>query len=262
VAILVGTSGFSYDDWRGPFYPPDLPAAAMLPFYAARFDALELNYTYYAMPSARTLDAMAAKAGDRLVFTVKAHREITHDRSAGPETVGRFCQALGPLRERGRLGCVLLQFPWSFPRDRAAQEYLSRLRDLFGDVPLVAEFRHRRWIDDRAFAFLRERGIGYCAVDQPALPNLVPPVAAATSPVGYVRFHGRNAAHWWEHREAWQRYDYRYTREELAAWVPRILALAGETETVYVFTNNHYQAKAVENAGMLRDLLRQGEEQG
>ncbi len=256
--ILVGTSGFSYKDWKGPFYPPGISQAAMLPYYAGHFGALELNFTYYRPPDARTLGRMVEKTDGRVAFTVKAHQDMTHHRIAGEKDYRAFISALAPMRESGTLGCILAQFPWSFPYGDDSREYLRRLAGYFGDTPLVVEFRHVRWIREEVFGLLRELGLGFCCVDQPRLKGLLPPVVEATSPTGYVRFHGRNAARWWNHDQAHERYDYLYTREQLEEWVPRIRALAEKTEKTFVFTNNHYEAKAVENARMLVGMLEEG----
>ncbi len=254
--ILIGTSGFSYADWKGRFYPAGIAASGMLPFYARHFGALEINYTYYRMPDAPTLERMAEKSEGAVTFTVKAHQDLTHSRTGGDAALGSFREALRPLTERGVLGCVLAQFPWSFPYGPDQTAYLARLAGGLGEIPLVVEFRNARWIRPEVFSFLREGGIGFCCVDQPRLRGLVPPVAEATSRIGYVRFHGRNAAAWWRHEEAHERYDYLYSETELAEWVPRIRALERATDKVFVFTNNHYEAKAVTNAKMLEELLR------
>ncbi len=253
--ILIGTSGFSYADWKGPFYPKGIAQGEMLPFYAESFSALELNYTYYRMPDAATLERMVAKTGGKVTFSVKAHQDITHTRGVGEEVFAAFREGLAPLRQSSTLGCVLAQFPWSFPFGPAGIEYLKRVAGSFTGIPTVVEFRNGAWVREEVFGMLREQGLGFCCVDQPRLKGLLPPVAVATSRIGYVRFHGRNAARWWEHEEAHERYDYLYTEAELAEWVPKIKALEKETERVFVFTNNHYEAKAVTNARMLEKML-------
>jgi uncharacterized protein YecE (DUF72 family) len=253
--ILIGTSGFSYKDWKGEFYPPNITQGEMLPFYACNFSVVELNFSYYRMPDPSTLGRMVEKTGGDLIFTIKAHKDITHGRRAGPEVFTRFSEALLPLRESSTLGCVLAQFPWSFSYGPSSMEYLESLAENFQGIPVVVEFRQVRWIRDEVFELLRRSGLGFCCVDQPRLKGLVPPTVKATSPVGYVRFHGRNAARWWDHDHAHERYDYLYSREELAEWVPRIRELARKTEKTFVFTNNHFEAKAVTNARMLTEML-------
>lgn len=253
--IFIGTSGFSYDDWKGRFYPPDIKANEMLPFYAKHFSALELNYTYYRMPDAHALDRMVHKTGGRVTFTVKAHQDITHTRPPGSRLFAGFREALSPLTESSTLGCVLAQFPWSFYFGAPGCEYLKRLSDGFRGIPVVIEFRNSRWIREEVFDFLKKEELGFCCVDQPRLKGLMPPLAVATSSTGYFRFHGRNAGLWWKHEQPHQRYDYLYTEEELIEWVPKIKKIAAVTERTFVFTNNHYEAKAIKNARMLADLL-------
>lgn len=253
--IKVGTSGYSYADWKGTFYPPKLSERNFLEFYARHFDVCELNFTYYRLPDRNIFRRMLEKTGGGFDFVVKAHQSITHSRDAGTREIFQFGKALEPLREADVLGCVLLQFPYSFRPEKTSFEYLARLRDSFADIPLVAEFRKRDWIKERTFDFLRKVGMGFCNVDEPPLPGLMPPTAEATSPVGYFRFHGRNRERWWKHEDPAERYDYLYSREELEEWVPRITAVEKKTGRTFVFTNNHFQAKAVKNADMLKDLL-------
>ena len=163
--------------------------------------------------------------------------------------------ALQPLIDAGKLGCVLAQFPYSFhpvPDNRA---YLRRLRDGFGDLPVVVEFRNAGWVTPPTFDLLRSLKLGFCSVDEPDLKGLMPRVAIATGPVGYVRFHGRNAAKWYAHAEAWERYDYTYNQDELREWVPKLQALDGEAPLTLVYFNNHYRGQAVRGARDLGQLL-------
>jgi len=253
--IRIGTSGFSYKDWKGPFYPDKFPDRDMLDYYAGSFSAVEINSTYYAIPRPENMEAMARKADGRLEFVVKANQDITHNREKMEHAITPFITALRPLRDRRILGCVLLQFPYSFHHNTENREYLSVLKDRFDEIPLVAEFRNRNWIRDELFEFLRSRGIGYCCVDEPALPGLPPPIAAATSPVGYVRFHGRNREKWWTHEKAEERYDYEYSKEELSEWLPKINALAALAIKLYIFFNNHPGGQAVRSARMMQSLI-------
>ena len=157
------------------------------------------------------------------------------------------------------LGCILAQFPYSFHATPQNRDFLRWMRDGFGELPLVVEFRNSRWLVEESFALLQELGLGYCCVDEPRLRGLMPPIARATSPdVAYVRFHGRNAEKWWKHDEAWERYDYSYSDEELQEWVPKIKGLAEEADIVYCFANNHWEGQAVSTARQLSLLLGQG----
>ncbi len=254
--LYIGTSGFSYNDWVGPFYPPDLPKREWLSYYAREFRACELNFTYYRMPSPRTLAQMAAKVPPGFRFTLKAPDVLTHKREeATPEAFATFKAALRPLQDQGKFGCVLAQFPYSFRANAENRAHLARLREELADLPIVVEFRNRGWLTEETFELLRQLRLGFCCVDEPRLHGLIPPIARATADVAYVRFHGRNAAKWWQHEHAWERYDYRYTPEELSEWVPKVRTLAEQAQAVYLFANNHWQGQAVDTARQLRLLL-------
>ena len=254
--FLIGTSGYQYEDWPGPFYPVDLPKTRWLGYYADRFPAVELNFTYYQMPGARQLERMAERAGGRLRFAVKLHRSLTHERPDDPRTHARtFREALRPLGERGALGPLLAQFPFSFHHEPRGEDYLRRLLDELVGLPVAVEMRHRGWFDDELRALLRERGVALVAVDLPSLRDLPRPSAETTAPFAYVRFHGRNAAQWWQHAKPSDRYDHRYTAEELRPWVPRLASMAEGSREVWVFMNNHYVGKAVAAADLLGELL-------
>lgn len=259
--LHVGTSGFSYNDWVGPFYPEGLHNREFLRFYAQEFSTCELNFTYYRIPDAHTLERMSARTPDGFLFTLKASREMTHKREDSEVASTRFVAALDPLVQVGKLGCILMQFPWSFKNTPLNRDYLSLSRDRLRDtktgdlLPVVVEFRNREWIADETFALLRKLDLGFCCVDQPRFRTLMPPIAQSTSRVAYVRFHGRNSTKWWKHDEAWERYDYTYSEEELKEWVPKIQRLNTEAEDTYVFSNNHWQGQAVDTARQLRMLL-------
>lgn len=251
----IGTSGFSYDDWVGPFYPADLKKQDWLAFYAREFKALEINYTYYRMPTARTLDGMARKVPPGFVFTIKTPQEMTHTRDADPALFSQFIEALKPIIDQAKFGTILAQFPFSFPRTRENTDYLKEFRARFGDLPVVVEFRNAHWLTRETFEFLREQSLGFCCVDEPQLKGLLPPVAVATSNTAYVRFHGRNALKWWEHEHPYERYDYTYRKEELTEWIPKIKKLNESAQAVFVFANNHYGGQGIDTARQLRLML-------
>ena len=253
--IKVGTSGFSYAEWKGSFYPERLPPQQMLEFYARHFSAVEINSTYYHIPPPRNMAAMAKRAEGRVEFSVKAHQDMTHARDKYADALPLFREAIAPLREAGALGCVLMQFPFSFKTTPANIDFLREIASDLAPDPVVVEFRHRSWTTDETFGLLRDLGLAYCCVDEPHLPNLPPPVVRVTAPIAYVRFHGRNCQKWWAHAEAWERYDYLYSEAELLEWVPRIRALAEATQKCYAFLNNHARGQAVTNAQMLIGLL-------
>jgi uncharacterized protein YecE (DUF72 family) len=255
MTILIGTSGFSYDDWVGPVYPEDLPKREWLAHYAREFPTCELNFTYYRIPGARTLDQMAAKVPEGFLFAVKAFQGITHEREKPEPQIKEFTAALAPLIDAQKFACVLAQFPTSFHANDANRAYLRSLREGFGDLPVVVEFRSRDWVGEGTFDELRALKFGFCCVDEPRFESLMPPVAAATGPVAYVRFHGRNAARWWKHDEAWERYNYTYSDEELSEWLPNLRQLDETAPLTLVYMNNHWQGQAVGSARQLKLLL-------
>jgi uncharacterized protein YecE (DUF72 family) len=197
-AIVLGTSGWSFRDWVGPFYPPGTERARMLDYYAREFPAVEVNSTYYRIPHPRTFEAIEKKTPPGFEFVVKTHHDMTHLQTRDPQAYRDFLHAIRPLREAGKLTGILAQFPYAFRRTPENEEFLRRLRELLGeDAPLFIEFRHRSWMDEEVFRELDRDRLGYVSVDEPDLPGLVPPVARVTGPGGYVRFHGRNREAWW-----------------------------------------------------------------
>jgi uncharacterized protein YecE (DUF72 family) len=256
--LYIGTSGFSYADWRGVFYPQTMKQGDFLAYYAQRFDCVELNFTYYRQPAAHAMAAMAAKVPDAFKFTVKAHRTMTHEIPGGSDLAAefeRFRQGMLPVVEAGKLGCVLFQFPWSFRPSKGNYDYVLSLPDRLDYAQVVVEFRNNGWARDEVYEALRQQAIGFCCADEPELRGLFPRVAVATSGVSYLRFHGRNAAKWFNHKEAWERYDYLYNREELAQWVPKIHEMADASDDMYVFFNNCHRGQAAVNAAQMQELL-------
>jgi len=252
--ILVGTSGYSYQDWKGPFYPADIGDGDMLAFYARRFPVVEINFTYYRIPAARTIAGIVRKAPG-MTFAAKLTGEMTHEGKLTKGLVKEYRQGMAPMTDAGVLGCVLAQFPWRFAYSSAAMVFLKELAAHFGDLGLVAEMRNVSWARRDAFAELKKLDVGFCNVDEPALKGLMPATAEVTSDVGYFRFHGRNREKWWRHGDAGERYDYLYAEGELAEWVPRIQDVAAKAKKTYVFMNNHPLGKAVTNAEMMMEML-------
>lgn len=255
--IHVATSGYSYPDWIGPFYPEKTPRSKMLEYYSQHFNFTEINSSYYHVPSAQTVESLLKRTPETFRFAVKAHRAMTHERTATGADCRHFAEVLKPMMESGRLICVLLQFPYSFHPNSENIGWLERLRDWLAPFRLAVEFRNGRWISQETFAWLRERELAYVSVDGPPLKGLVGRHAVATAGIAYVRFHGRNSRKWWEHEQAYQRYDYLYKEEELAEWVEplkKLDSIAGET---FVCFNNHFVGQAVVNARMLSKLLQE-----
>lgn len=225
----------------------------MLAHYVRHFETVELNFSYYRMPDARTLDAIAAKTPDGFTFWVKANQETTHmlNRDVAPV----FLEALEPMTAAGKLAGVLMQFPQSFHRTVDARKYLSATLEDFASVPLAVEFRHRSWDCPEVLAGLRERNVTVVIPDVPAIEALYGPAPAVTTRTGYLRLHSRDASKWYAGAQA--RYDYNYTeadiREFLDGWSP----LAGRTDRVYTFFNNCHRGQAAENALAMRRILQQ-----
>ena len=263
--LYIGTSGFQYGDWVGEFYSKTIQPEGMLSAYEEEggFNAVELNFTYYTLPSTRTLAGMLKKTSPQFRFTVRSHKEMTHEiwedqtRRSFKETdpvFRAFRGGLEPLVEAGRLGSVLLQFPSFFWPKQENLDFIARGHELLKGVPTVVEFRNRAWLREETFDFLKKEGLGYCIVDEPKLPRLLPYEPRATGPIAYFRFHGRNPD--WFGPDKHQRYNYLYSREELEKFLPDIQGMAKEHET-YVFFNNCYGAKAARNALELKHLLKE-----
>ncbi len=253
--MLIGTSGFHYADWIGTFYPPTLPKDEWLAYYSQHFRACELNFSYYRVPTAQTFERMLEKSAGRVNFVVKAHQEMTHERADNAAVFSAFIEALQPLIEADAFGGVLAQFPFSFHATSANSDYIKRFRERMGAIPLIIEFRNHHWVSEATFTLLKRLNCGFCCVDEPRIAGLLPPLAVATSDIGYVRFHGRNQEKWWQHDTPEERYTYRYSEAELQEWVPKIRLLSQKATHVYLFTNNHPQGHAVENAKQLERLL-------
>jgi len=253
--ILIGTSGYSFRDWVGPFYPSGTRAKDFLPYYARHFGTVEVNSTYYGIPRPEVLARMADKTPEHFRFVVKLNQAMTHDRSLDSNVVRDFQAAIEPLKRAGKYDGLLAQFPWAFRRTPENRRFLASLRDRLATEPLFVEFRHDSWLTSGLEGSLREHGMGFCAVDEPRLSHLMPPVAMVTSDDAYVRFHGRNEAAWWGGGA--HRYDYDYRREELEEWVSKIRELADRARRVYLFFNNCHAGQAARSAKLMQDLLRQ-----
>lgn len=260
--LYLGTSGFAYDDWIGVFYPLSLPKRGWLSFYANEFNTLEINSTFYSLPKPSTLSSMSIRTPPNFLFSVKAHQELTHKRQGNEQVFSAFIKTIEPLAKTGKLGCILAQFPYSFVYSPENMKYLEFLRERLSGFPLVIEFRHISWLKKSVFDFLRRLKIGFCCVDEPQLPRLLPPIAEATGPIAYLRFHGRNAEKWWRHQFAYERYDYTYSEAELAEWLPKIKKLISSAEKTFIFANNHYRGQAIDTIRKLKRMLEKDVKEG
>ena len=255
--ILIGTSGYSYEDWVGPVYPAGTPKREFLPLYAGEFPIVELNFSYYQQPSPRTLAGMIDAAPKGFLFTLKAHRSMTHEiTDSWEKDISAFREGIRPLVEARRLAAVLLQFPYSFAYTPESRRRLAELCARLEGLPLAVEFRKRDWQKQSVEAGLRERGVALVSVDEPDLPGLPAAADTATADLAYIRFHGRNAANWWTGDNA-SRYDYLYSLDELAQWTERVKAILARARLLLIFFNNHRRGQAVTNARQFGELLAQ-----
>ena len=169
--ILIGTSGYSFDDWEGPFYPPGTPKGKRLDFYVRHFPCVEINSTYYRIPHPAVMMKLVEKTPPGFEFTVKANEAMTHKRSRDPDTYRSFLECLEPMRREDRFHGVVLQFPWAFRNDAPARAHLAWLRGALPSMPLWAEFRHASWNRPEVYRFLGDLDLGFIAVDEPQLPE-------------------------------------------------------------------------------------------
>ncbi|MFO8034838.1 MAG: DUF72 domain-containing protein [Candidatus Bipolaricaulota bacterium] len=256
--IRIGTSGYSFKDWVGTIYPQGLPQREWLGYYARQFDSVEINATYYRVPSPRMMEALVRKVDpDEFLFTVKVPAEMTHQRGKLAETVEPFLSGIQPLVEAGCLATLLAQFPYSFKRSEESCRHLEALREAVpGEIPLHVEFRNQGWYQPELFEFLAEHDLGFVNVDLPALPRLpTDKTSLVTNGIGYFRFHGRNAAKWWRHDTPGERYDYLYSGDELAEWIPAINNASQESGLTLLFLNNCHRGKSAVNAVQLQRQL-------
>jgi uncharacterized protein YecE (DUF72 family) len=298
--IRVGTCSWADESFSKAWYPKGVKGSERLSYYAERFDVVEANSTFYRLPDEELVARWARLVPDGFVMHVKAFGLMTrhpvkldvlpedlHDavepdergrvdrpsREVRGEVFRRFLAALEPLREAGRLGGILMQFPpYVVPKPRS-YEYLEWAREQLDGYEMLVEFRHKAWFEDPAepLAFLEQHGMTYVTVDAPA--DVIPLVVGRTSGTAYVRFHGRNRATWFKRTGSTaERFDYLYSPTELREWAKTLRGLAGEAEVVYAMFNNNGRsgggevphdladgraevAQAPTNAAMLKALL-------
>jgi uncharacterized protein YecE (DUF72 family) len=290
--LRIGTSGWSYPTgkgtWNGIFYPATrakrdgTAGFDELRFYARHFDTVEVNTTFYGQPRRDVSESWAARTPAGFEFSLKLYQKFTHPRmfrdaarKSAPDSDGglldllaevtqsdidEFRRGIEPIASRGKLGALLAQFPPSFKDAPASRDYLLRLLEWFSDYPIAVELRHRSWSDAIAdtLALLGAFGAAFVQIDEPKFrlsirQNYLPNVKGFY----YMRLHGRNAAQWWRHDKSEDRYNYLYSAEELREFSD----IAGAAKTLvkksYLYANNHFAAKAVTNAVMLKAQLGQ-----
>ncbi len=258
--LIIGTSGYSYEDWRGAFYPETLSRNEFLTYYAGEFNGVELNFTYYSMPGRRTIERMVEFTPEEFSFSVKANKLFTHVRDeTALEAVPSFLAGLAPLLESGKLSALLFQFPYSFHYNKETRVYLKKLIGSFRDrgltgTSIAVEFRNTDWLKASVIDTFKKENLTLVEVDLPELKGLPLPDDTVTSDTGYIRFHGRNKSNWWKGDNV-SRYDYLYTREELSRWKSLISRMTKHVKILLIFFNNHHKGKAVLNARMLKKML-------
>ena len=259
--ILIGTSGYDYPEWKGVFYPPEIKRADFLFYYSTQFNALELNNTFYNMPTAERLYSFYQRSQGRIKFSIKANRMLTHEVTRQwTDASDQFKLALNPLLEKDSLCAVLFQFPQSFRYTNDNRIYLAKLLEVFQGYPVVVEFRHREWIRESVFQGLVQRQASIAFCDMPQLKSL--PNAdfhdelyfQMMGPIAYIRLHGRNADAWYA-QEGSARYLYDYSDEELIQFVPGISRIKDKGKLIQVYFNNHPNGNGAKNAKRLIGML-------
>jgi uncharacterized protein YecE (DUF72 family) len=234
--IHIGTSGWNYDHWQGPFYPDDLPQNNWFAFYSCDFDTVEINNTFYHQPQDSTYDAWRKQAPDGFTYAVKANRYLTHLKCLkDPEDpLERFL--MGARRLKAHLGPVLYQLPPNWKRNLPRLETFVKL--LPGDLTHVVEFRNRDWLCDDTYALLDDHGVALCMHDM-----LRRHPRRVIGPIVYLRFHG-----------AGKTYGGRYRKRQLQSWVDWIRDESGDRD-VFAYFNNDENGYAVCDTKRLRELF-------
>ncbi len=293
--ILTGTCSWADKTLvdSGRFYPREAKSAEeRLRYYAEQFPLVEVDSSYYGLPSEKNAGLWVERTPDNFTFDVKAFRMLTQHPtppSALPKDIReslpralvekknlyprdlpsnvidevwfRFASALLPLDSAGKLGVIVFQFPPWFLPGTQSKDYITEAKERLPQYRIAIEFRNETWLSeknaDRTLVFLRDRSLPFVCVDEPqGFPTSVPPIAEATADIALVRFHGRNTATWAKRNiPASERFDYLYSEDELREWVPRIEHLAAETREVHLLMNNCRDDKAVVGARQLRALL-------
>lgn len=260
--VLIGTSGYDHPELKGSFYPENLARKNFLEFYSTKFNALEINSTFYGMPTAERMNSFFHRTQGRVKFSVKLTRVMTHEIDGNWKNHSRqFLDAISPLREKDVLSAILVQFPESFRYTNDNRFYLSALLQSFLNFPSVVEFRHKDWIRESVFEGLEKRRAGIVFCDMPAIGNLPDGTALKTpfiGPEAYIRLHGRNENGWYAHTapgEETKRYDYEYSQEELDSFVPIIRKAHEEGRRVHLYFNNHPKGIGFRNALEMKKIL-------
>ena len=288
--ILVGTSSWADPGFVEEWYPPGMPARERLPWYAERFEAVELNSSFYAVPEPGMVERWARATPDGFVFDVKLHRLLSRhaadlkslppDLRDGVETnergrvrltaeleaavAERTLEAVAPLERAGKLGAFLLQLTPAFAPGKHRLEELDGLLERFAPHVVAVELRHRGWLSEkraeRTLAWMSERGAAFVAVDAPRADHvpILPPIDAVTNDaLAYLRMHGRDADAYMHGKTVAERFAYRYSDEELEEIAGRARGLAEQAREVHALFNNNRGADAPTAASRFRELIGQ-----
>ncbi len=241
--ILLGTSGWSYRDWIGPFYKKK--EKSMLKAHSKVFKTVEIDSTFYAYPSKGTVMGWVKYSPEDFVFSAKLPKLITHEKMLNleegvEEDLNRFCDLIRPILLNGKLGCLLIQLPPKYAFDPNHLEKFFRI--LPAEFKFAVEFRHLSWMRNETWKLLKKYEVAYTIVDEP----LLPPEVQVTSDFAYFRWHGHGTRPW---------FNYRYKVEELKPWAPKVRKVAKGVKKVYGYFNNHFHGYAVENCLQVLEML-------
>jgi uncharacterized protein YecE (DUF72 family) len=244
MSLLVGTSGWSYKEWVGPFYEKK---TGMFSHYKKYFDTTEINSTFYSYPSEGMIMGLLRNAPPGFVFSAKLPKLITHDKWLNPDEdiendTHRFLGLMRPLAEH--LGPILIQLRPKFNFEDHIGDLETYLDFIPKNYEWAIEFRHESWLREETFDVLRKYNVAYAVVDEP----LLPPEVHTTADFSYIRWHGHGERLW---------YDYNYSEEQLENWVPKVKDITSSVRRTYGYFNNHFNANAVKNAVEMLELLGQ-----
>ncbi|MBT8383074.1 MAG: DUF72 domain-containing protein [Ignavibacteriaceae bacterium] len=264
----IGTAGWSYKDWVPNFYPKNQSTKFdWLQFYSRYFNCVEVNSTYYAYLSPKIVEGWIRKVSDNVdfIFHVKLHQDFTHKRKYDEQNVKAVRYNLDLLAKAERLGGLLIQFPYSFPYDNSATQFIQDLKDIFPNYKNFVEVRHSSWQNKKAFDFFKQANLTFCTIDQPQIEQAISFEPIIINDKAYIRFHGRNIEAWknsinnfskkQSYEERSERYKYLYSPGELIEIEQKIKSIQKKVKEVHIITNNHPQGDAVANAFELIHLL-------
>lgn len=250
--IFVGPAGWSYPDWRETVFGGIDIKVDALEFISRYFDTIEINSTFYRIPSERTVRSWTERVrkDGSFLFTVKLYRGFTHDPSILISNDHLSIMKLFEIFQKANLlGAVLAQFPYRFHNTKDNRKYIADLKIRFPEIPLVVELRHRSWLHHAVEVFMKELGVGFCNIDQPQVSFSIPLTSVLTTSIGYVRCHGRNVKTWFgEQSTRDSRYFYRYRSDELEEIAGVVKTIAGEAQRVFVIFNNHFRGNEIFDA--------------